>query len=130
MTKRSGKVERATSALDAEQASAVVSMPPGLTAKAVAVRLKRKFGDRAWSERRVREFRIQRLPHVRRGKIEGDAAMKAFVDARIGSMTLDQIVSRLRKLRGESAPARSSVQRYVERERRRLDICNRLRQRG
>lgn len=106
---------------DRDQAEAVLRMPPGMTADMVAARLRRRFGaERAWSAEAVQHFRLRHAPYLRRGKIEADAALKAFVDARVGAMTLDRLAALLRERFGPGAPKRSSLQRYIKRERRRL----------
>ncbi len=120
MTPR-GSPEPAAPAEDRDQAEAVLRMPAGLTADAVAARLRRRFAERAWSAEAVQRFRVRHAPYLRRGKVEADVALKAFVDARIGAMTLDRLTALLRERFGPGAPKRSSVQRYIKRERRRLN---------
>lgn len=106
---------------DRDQAEAVLRMPAGLTAEAVAARLRRRFGERAWAVEAVQRFRLRHRTYRRSGKIEADATLKAFVDARVGAMTLDRLAALLRERFGPGAPKRSSLQRYIKRERRRLN---------
>ena len=96
-------------------------MPAGLTADVIAARLRRRFGDRAWSAEAVRRFRLNNVQHGRLGRVEANPALRTFVDARVGAMTLDQLARLVRERFGAGAPKRSSLQRYMERERRRLN---------
>ncbi|WP_439578267.1 hypothetical protein [Elioraea sp.] len=120
MTRRAS-ADPAAPAEDRDQAEAVLRMPAGLTAEAVAARLRRRFGASAWTAAAVQRFRVRHAPYLRRGKIEADMTLKAFVDARVGAMTLDRLAALLRERFGPGAPRRSSLQRYIKRERRRLN---------
>lgn len=96
-------------------------MPAGLTSDLVAARLRRRFGERAWSAETVRRFRLNNVQRGKTGRVEASPALRAYVDARIGSMTLDRLARLVRERFGAGAPKRSSLQRYIERERRRLN---------
>lgn len=120
MTRRAPP-DPAVPAEDRDQAEAVLRMPAGLTAEAVAARLRRRFGARAWVAEAVRRFRLNNVRRGRRGRVEANPDMRAFVDARVGAITLDRLAALLRERFGPGAPKRSSLQRYIKRERRRLN---------
>jgi hypothetical protein len=105
---------------DREQEAAVRRMPPGVPAEAVAARLRRRFGaERAWSAEAVARFRLVHAPLLARGRIKRHPQLRAFVDARVGAMTLDAIAREMRERFGDGVPSRSALQRYIARARRR-----------
>jgi hypothetical protein len=112
---------------DAEVAAAVVAMTDAGTHQAVAARLRRRFGiDRAWPVAMVRAFTLAHGPHGlrgkpgQRGKVEGNATLRSFVDGLIGRVALDELERRVQARFGDAAPTRSSLHRYAQRERQRL----------
>jgi len=112
---------------DREVADAVIGMMASRTHAEVASRLVRRFGpDRAWPAEMVRAFTLARganglrgLPGER-GVIERQPVLRAFVDARIGRMSIEALVAAARERFGAHALSHSGLHRYIQRERDRV----------
>lgn len=53
-----------------------------------------------------------------RGKVESNEALRAFVDARTGSIALDRLAHLVRERFGPEAPGYMGLRRYIKRRRR------------
>lgn len=111
---------RAASLDDAEVARAVLSMPRQLTHRQVAARLASAYGAaRAWSTEMVRQYCLTQGWPPKRGRVEQDPTLRAFVDDRLGRASLDAIVAAAGQRFGAGAVSRSALHRYLQRERER-----------
>lgn len=52
------------------------------------------------------------------GKVEADAALRAFIDARLGRMSLERLARIVRGRFGPDAPGYTGLRRYIKRRRR------------
>lgn len=125
--RRSGEAGARASLDDGEVADAVIAMSGTETHPQVAARLAQRFGSaRAWSADMVRAFTLTRGAHGLRGRlgergaVERQPALRAFVDARIGRMSLDELTVAARRRFGQNAISRTGLYRYIQRERQRL----------
>lgn len=101
----------------------VDQLPRLMTFSEMADECLKKFGpERAWSRSKiVRYWQAERPRHKGyRNRIEADPEIRAFIDERLGRLTLEEIAAACRQQFGaERSPARSSIHRYWDRVRRR-----------
>jgi hypothetical protein len=100
---------------DPDIADYIENLPRHLTFTRIAEACRKQFGSRAWSRSQI--MRYWRASHPvktgRKLRVDIDAEVRAFVDDRLGRMTLREIAAKCVATFGsERAPSRSGIHRY------------------
>jgi hypothetical protein len=105
---------------DQDIADYLEGLPRHLTYAAIAEFCRRRFGKRAWSRAKIVRYwcATHSIKSGRKLRIGLDAEVRAFVDDRLGRLTLSEISTECVAAFGkERAPSRSGIHRYWMRSR-------------
>ena len=106
---------------DQEIAAYIENLPRHLTFSRIAEQLRCRFGPRAWSRSRIVRYWYTLHPNGRRpvSRLDADPEVRAFVEDRLGRLTLDGVLAECRRRFGpQRTPSKSSLQRHWQKIRR------------
>jgi len=106
---------------DPDIRTAIDAAPKGMPYSDVEAMLIRRFGpDRAWSRDKIMRYWHARHPTGRVSKTDADPEIAAFVNDRLGRMSVQAIAAAAKARFGDRAPSKSAIHRHWQRLRPRL----------
>lgn len=102
---------------DAEVRGFIDRAPRHLSYSELERELRREFGEaRAWPAERIRRYWLAATPaRTGRSRLYANPAVRAFIDDRIGRMTIRELTAACAAAFGpDSAPSHSAIGRYVK----------------